>query len=115
MSTVRKFRIGGRLTIAGAFAVAVAAAPLTAAVVATSPSPPGQLAACPPGEDSDLYSGHCVPYLVPNTASAVNNACPPGVSGAECTGSTGNQVPPHAPPGPSPELQELEDVVTPGY
>nr|CRL67381.1 hypothetical protein CPGR_00407 [Mycolicibacterium malmesburyense] len=56
-----------------------------------------------------------MPYLVPNTASPVNNACPPGVSGAECTGSTGNLVPPHPAPPKSPELQELENVVTPGY
>lgn len=114
MSAVTRLRIGRRLTIAGGFALA-AVAPIFAAVVATSPSVPSQLAACPAGEDSDLYSGTCVPYLVPNTASPVNNACPPGVSGAECTGSTGNLVPPHPAPGPSPELQELEDVVTPGY
>lgn len=114
MSTVTKFRIGRRLTIAGGFVIATAA-PVIAAFVAAAPGLPSPLAACPPGEDSDLYSGTCVPYLVPNTATAVNNACPPGVSGAECTGSTGNLVPPHAPPGPSPELQELEDVVTPGY
>ncbi|MGV0604503.1 hypothetical protein [Mycolicibacterium sp. XJ1904] len=114
MSALTRFRIGRRLTIAGGFAVATMA-PMLAAVIATSPSVPSHLAACPAGEDSDLYSGTCVPYLVPNTASAVNNACPPGVSGAECTGSTGNQVPPHPQPGPSPELQELEDVVTPGY
>lgn len=114
MSTVRISGFGRRLTIAGAFALATAA-PILAAVVATSPSAPGRLAACPPGEDSDLYSGTCVPYLVPNTTSPVNNACPPGVGGAECTGSTGNLAPPHAPPPASPELQELEDVVTPGY
>ncbi len=114
MSAVTGSHIGPRLTIAGGFVLATVA-PILAAVVATSPSVPSQLAACPAGEDSDLYSGTCVPYLVPNTASPVNNACPPGVSGAECTGSTGNLVPPHASPGPSPELQELEDVVTPGY
>ncbi|MGE2719257.1 hypothetical protein [Mycolicibacterium celeriflavum] len=106
--------IGRRLTIAGGFALA-AAAPMLATVMAASPAVPGQLAACPSGEDSDLYSGTCVPYLVPNTASPVNNACPPGVSGAECTGSTGNLVPPHPAPPKSPELQELENVVTPGY
>ncbi|MEO3757836.1 hypothetical protein ABGB19_06045 [Mycobacterium sp. B14F4] len=109
-----KFRIGRRLTIAGGFAIATAA-PMMAAVVAAAPGVPTQLAACPVGEDSDLYSGTCVPYLVPNTASAVNNACPPGVSGAECTGSTGNQAPAPTPPPPSPELQELEDIATPGY
>lgn len=113
MPKARKFRIG-RLTIAGGFAIATAA-PMTVLFVAASPGLASQLASCPAGEDSDLYSGTCVPYLVPNTASPVNNACPPGVSGAECTGSTGNLVPPHSPPPASPELQELEDVVTPGY
>ena len=101
--------------IAGGFAVA-AAAPMIAAFVSASPGLPTHLAACPVGEDSDLYSGACVPYLVPNTpGSAANSACPPGVSGAECVGSTGNLASPPPPPPPSPELQELEDIATPGY
>ena len=106
------FRIGRRLTIAGGLAVA-AAAPLISVVVAASPTP---LAACPVGEDSDLYTGTCVPFLTPNTpGTALNNTCPPGVTGAECGGSTGNEASPPPPPPPSPELQELEDVATPGY
>jgi hypothetical protein len=101
--------------IGGGFAVA-AAAPLIAAFVSASPGLPTHLAACQVGEDSDLYTGACVPYLVPNTpGTAANNACPAGVSGAECTGVSGSQASPPGPPPPSPELQELEDVATPGY
>ena len=104
-----------RLMIAGGFAVATAT-PVIAAFIAVSPGQPAQLAACPVGEDSDLYTGSCVPYLVPNTpAAAGNNACPPGVTGAECTGTSGNAATPPGKPSQSPELQELENVATPGY
>lgn len=107
-----------RLILAGGFTVA-AMAPMLGVVVSVPAVPPAHVANCPTGEDEDLYAGQCVPYLVPNSPAGAtapaNSACPPGVSGTECGGSTGNLVPPHSPPPPSPELQELEDVVTPGY
>jgi hypothetical protein len=100
----------------------VAAALISGAVIAgVAPAAlplPGlvsQQSGCASGEDSDLYTGACVPYLVPNTPAG---ACPPGVSGAECPGSSSGQaVPPPTPTPfqPSPELQELEDIATPGY
>lgn len=57
-----------RLILAGGFAVAVAAAPAIAvfAVPASTPSP---VAACPTGEEEDLYTGMCVPHTVPNSGS----------------------------------------------
>ncbi|BBX00821.1 hypothetical protein BST36_00200 [Mycolicibacterium moriokaense] len=66
-----------RLAIAGAFA----AAPLVAAVVLAHPGEPASVAQCAAGEESDVYTGQCVPYLVPNSPAG---GCPAGVSGAEC-------------------------------
>ena len=82
-------------------------------------------AACPRGEEGDLYTGTCTPVLVPNSpapaaALPAANLCPPGVSGAECQPTTGNQAGPTMPQAPGqiqpagPE-QELEDVSTPDY
>ncbi len=119
-----------RLAIAGGFAMVVAAP--TAAVLAAPPDLPARLADCPSGEEGDVYSGTCVPYLVPNSPSTPSPApadvtvppgapCPPGVSGAECTTDTsGDQASPTQAqtPGPAqgqgPE-QQLEDVNTPDY
>ncbi|OBI76225.1 hypothetical protein [Mycobacterium sp. E740] len=113
-----------RWILAGGFAIA--AVTPTLGVIAAGPSTsPAQLADCPTGEEPDLYAGQCVPYLVPNShnaaATAVTSAgCPPGVSGAECGGTTGNEsgspqprMPAVVPP-QQPE-EELAQVVTPGY
>jgi hypothetical protein len=104
-----------KVIIMGAFTVA-AAVPAIAPVV-FAPADLSAQSGCANGEDGDLYTGACVPYLVPNTHGASNSACPPGVSGAECGGPTGLQTGPHmpAPVPPSPEEQELADIVTPGY
>jgi hypothetical protein len=118
-----------RLIIAGGFAVAVAAP--TVAVVAAAPAEvPAQLANCPGGEEVDTFTGPCVPFLVPNSTSGEaspasatgttpggSTLCPPGVSGAECTTSSGDEAQPQmqAPAqGQSPE-QQLVDVNTPDY
>jgi hypothetical protein len=108
------FQSTRRMTIAGGFA-AVAAAPLIAAVVLTPSSQHMQLAQCAPGEDGDLYTGHCVPYLVPNTPAS---GCPAGVSGAECGGQNQPVAQgPNTPAGDAPQQpeQQLADVSTPGY
>jgi hypothetical protein len=112
-----------RLIIAGAFALA-AAAPLVAVTTSMPSGPPSQLAACATGEDEDLYSGHCVPYLVPNSPAGVTvpgtAQCPPGVNGQECTSSTTTELDSPQPQMPAPvppqePEQELAEVVTPGY
>ena len=111
-----------RSIIAGGFVIA-AMAPVVGVVVSVPSIPASQLANCPAGEEEDLYAGQCVPYLVPNSpagADAANSACPPGVSGAECGGSTGDQVGSPKPRMPAPvppqePEQELAEVVTPGY
>lgn len=112
-----------RLVIAGGFAV-VAAAPVAGAAVWMPLSPPAQLANCPTGEDQDLYTGHCVPYMVPNSSAGAavpgDTQCPPGVSGSECGSSTGNELGSPQPQMPAPvppqePEQELAEVATPGY
>lgn len=110
------FGAARNVLIAGAFTVAAAIA-TAAPLVVTAPAASAQQS-CPTGEEGDPYTGTCVPYLVPN--SSAKNICPPGVSGAQCTASTGGQfgspqpqMP--APVPPSPEEQELQDIATPGY
>jgi hypothetical protein len=56
-----------RLIIAGAFAAAAAVAPAVAVVAMPTPAAP--LAQCAGGEENDLYTGTCVPHLVPNSGS----------------------------------------------
>lgn len=98
------------LIIAACSAVAAAAA---ATAIAALPAPSAVLAACPNGEDSDTYTGNCVPYLVPNSPSG-NSLCPPGVTGTEC-GSAEVRTTPTAPVAPTGPEQELEDVSTPDF
>jgi hypothetical protein len=56
-----------RLIIAGAFAAAAAIAPAVAVFAATPAVTP--LAQCAGGEENDLYTGVCVPHLVPNSGA----------------------------------------------
>jgi hypothetical protein len=76
-----------RLILAGGFALAVAAAPAVAAVAlpATTGTP---VAACPAGEEEDLYTDQCVPHTVPSSPFATNAANPdiPEIDGVPCTG-----------------------------
>lgn len=58
-----------RLILAGGFALAVAAAPAFAAFALPS-STPSFGAACPGGEEEDLYTDQCVPHTVPNSPDA---------------------------------------------
>ncbi|MDA4088824.1 hypothetical protein MHAS_03270 [Mycolicibacterium hassiacum DSM 44199] len=112
-----------RLLIAAGFAVVVTAPLAGAALSASVDHRPSPLAACSGGEEYDSYTGHCVPYLVPRTSRSLGtnpDFCPPGVSGTECGGSTGDtasspqpQMPAPVPP-QEPE-QELAEISTPGY
>ncbi len=84
------------LIIAGAFTVA-ASLPSIAPVLLSPAELAAQDSGCATGgEEGDLYTGACVPYLVPNTGGLAEPATP-------------------TPFQPSPELEELEDVNTPGY
>ena len=90
-----------KLVIAGAFTIA-ATIPSIAPVLFTPADLSAQQSGCVTGEEGDLYTGACVPYLVPNSQGT----------------SSGLAVPRPGMPGPLPpsqEEQDLADVVTPGY
>jgi hypothetical protein len=57
----------GRWVTAGAFALAVAAAPAVTVLATSHADPVRPVAACPAGETEDLYTDNCVPELSPNT------------------------------------------------
>jgi hypothetical protein len=80
-----------RLMLAGGFALAVAIAPAAAIVAypthATDSKP---MAACATGEEEDVFTTSCTPFLVPNSPEgfSTNAANPdiPEVDGVPCTG-----------------------------
>lgn len=82
-----------RLIVAGGFAVAIAAAP-AAAVFATTPTTPAlSYTACPGGESEDIFTGDCLPDLVPNSP-AFGETSPgglPTVGGIPCTGGNSGE------------------------
>lgn len=80
-----------RLILAGGFAVAVAAAPAIGAfaVPTTDIAPIAQ--GCPGGEESDQFTGVCVPHTVPNSgpspfSTSAGNPDIPMINGIPCTG-----------------------------
>jgi hypothetical protein len=89
-----------RLILAGGFAVAVAAAPAIAVFAVPTPDA-APLAQCPAGEETDQFTGVCVPHTVPNAGSPFqsipgNPTIPavtlPGGGGAiPCTGHNSGQ------------------------
>ena len=78
-----------RLVLAVGLALAGFGAP--AAVIATpSESVSSPLAACTSGEEEDVYTTTCVPFLVPNTqqgfTTTAANPDIPEIDGVPCTG-----------------------------
>ncbi len=80
-----------RLILAGGFALAVAIAP-AAGILAqpTSATDSQPLAACDTGEEEDVFTTSCTPFLVPNspegfTTTAANPDIPE-IDGIPCTG-----------------------------
>jgi hypothetical protein len=86
--TMATLELSKRLIVAGAFAVAVAAAPAIAVFAVPSASVP--LAQCPGGEEEDTFTGICLPHTVPNSGSTFSsipgNPDLPAVDGVPCTG-----------------------------
>jgi len=83
-----------RLILAGGFVAAVAAAPAVAAfAVPSDGGAPPALAACPSGETEDLFTGTCVPDVVPNSPEVpvVPSGGLPEVNGIPCTGANTGQ------------------------
>ena len=77
-----------RLILAGGFALAIAIAP--AAAIVAHPTHSAPLAACDSGEEEDVFTTSCTPFLVPNspqgfTTTAANPDIPE-IDGIPCTG-----------------------------
>ena len=80
-----------RLLLAGGFAIAIAIAPAAAIVAhpthATDFTP---LAACDAGEEEDVFTTTCAPFMVPNSpegfTSTAANPDIPEIEGVPCTG-----------------------------
>jgi hypothetical protein len=76
-----------RLIIAGGFALAIAITPAAAIVAQPTHSVP--LAACDPGEEEDVFTTVCTPFMVPNSQGFTTTAANPDipeVDGVPCTG-----------------------------
>ena len=78
-----------RFILAGGFAVAIAAAPALAIFAAPTADTSVPVAQCPTGEESDTFTGSCVPHTVPN--SPVFGTIPgdpqlPSIDGIPCVG-----------------------------
>lgn len=82
-----------RLILACGFAVAAAAAPVAAAFATpASVGPVPSIASCPSGETEDMFTGICVPDVVPNSPEIQPAHGPlPEVSGVPCTGANTGQ------------------------
>ncbi|TPG31980.1 intersectin-EH binding protein Ibp1 [Mycolicibacterium hodleri] len=78
-----------RFVVAGGFAFAVAVTPMVAAFTAPT-IVSGTLADCASGEDTDQFTGSCVPFVVPNSPSPfttpAGNPDIPEIDGIPCTG-----------------------------
>jgi hypothetical protein len=80
-----------RLIFAGGFALAVAVAPAAGILAHPMSAPESQpLAACDTGEEEDVFTTSCTPFLVPNspegfTTTAANPDIPE-IDGIPCTG-----------------------------
>ena len=90
------YRVSVRqLVLAGGFVVAIAAAPATGFVTAPATSTPAPIASCTPGEEEDVYTSVCTPFLVPNSpegfTSIPGNPDIPEIDDIPCTGRDAGQ------------------------
>ncbi len=74
-----------RLLLAGGFAVAVAAAPVAVFATPIADGPP--VAQCPSGEETDQYTGKCVPHTVPNSGAVPSKSFTGGVAPGQDPGA----------------------------
>jgi hypothetical protein len=80
-----------RLLLAGGFAVAITIAPAVAAVAYPTPATDFKpMAACTDGEEEDVFTASCTPFLVPNSpqgfTSTAANPDIPEIEGVPCLG-----------------------------
>jgi hypothetical protein len=76
------------LILAGGFALAIASTPAVAIATQSTHSVP--LAACDPGEDEDVFTTVCTPFMVPNSPQGFTftaaNPDIPEIDGVPCIG-----------------------------
>jgi hypothetical protein len=80
-----------RLILAGGFALAIAIAPAAAIVAQPSHATDSKpMAACDTGEEEDVFTTSCTPFLVPNSpqgfTTTAANPDVPEIEGVPCTG-----------------------------
>ncbi|MBS1692019.1 MAG: intersectin-EH binding protein Ibp1 [Actinobacteria bacterium] len=82
-----------RLILAGGFAVAVTAAPVIAAFATPIGDTQVPLASCTNGEEEDVYTTTCTPFMVPNSpfSTPLGNPDVPEVDGVPCMGNNAGQ------------------------
>src|SRR4029450_13667509 len=77
-----------RLILAGGFALAIAITPAVA--IAAHPTDSRPMAQCNSGEEEDVFTTSCTPFLVPNSpqgfTSTAANPDIPEIEGIPCTG-----------------------------
>jgi hypothetical protein len=77
-----------RLILAGGFTLAIALTPAIA--IAAHPTDSRPVAQCDTGEEEDVYTASCTPFLVPNSpegfTSTAANPDIPEIEGVPCTG-----------------------------
>jgi hypothetical protein len=77
-----------RLILAGGFALAIAIAP--GAAILAHPTHSASFAQCTSGEEEDVFTTSCTPFLVPNSpqgfTSTAANPDIPEIQGIPCTG-----------------------------
>lgn len=83
---------GRRLCLAAGLALAAVGAPAVAVMAMPGAAVSSPLAACTSGEEEDVYTTSCVPFMVPNspddsgfTTTAANPDIPE-IEGVPCTG-----------------------------
>lgn len=84
-----------RFILTGGFAVAVAAAPVVGIYAMPAASPATPIAACTSGEEEDVFTSVCTPFMVPNSPSGfttpLGNPDIPEIDGIPCTGRNSGQ------------------------
>ena len=82
------YPISARFVLAGGFALTVAAAP--AAALLAQPHHVVAVAACDTGEEEDVFTTSCTPFVVPNSPSGFTTTAAnpdiPEIQGVPCTG-----------------------------
>lgn len=80
--------------LAGSFAIAVAAAPAVIAFAGPAVDSPAPLATgCSSGEEEDVYTTTCTPFMVPNSpfTTPLGNPDIPEIDGIPCAGANSGQ------------------------